>query len=86
MEDIIASHCHDLFKGCHILDMVSFRVTRDSDLDLEEMPGLKTYLERKGKLPEGLVLGLAAITTYYKGGVRADGAEIVPNEIGRAHV
>ena len=35
-EDIIASHCHDLFKGCHILDMVSFRVTRDSDLDLEE--------------------------------------------------
>lgn len=36
LEDIIASHCHDLFKGCHILDMVSFRVTRDSDLDLEE--------------------------------------------------
>lgn len=36
LEDIIASHCHDLLKGCHILDMVSFRVTRDSDLDLEE--------------------------------------------------
>lgn len=36
LEDIIASHCHDSFKGCHILDMVSFRVTRDSDLDLEE--------------------------------------------------
>lgn len=36
LEDIIASHCHDLFKGYHILDMVSFRVTRDSDLDLEE--------------------------------------------------
>lgn len=36
LEDIIASHCHDLFQGCHILDMVSFRVTRDSDLDLEE--------------------------------------------------
>lgn len=36
LEDIIASHCHNLFKGCHILDMVSFRVTRDSDLDLEE--------------------------------------------------
>lgn len=36
LEDIIASHCRDLFKGCHILDMVSFRVTRDSDLDLEE--------------------------------------------------
>lgn len=27
-----------------------------------------------------MVLGLAAIITYYKGGVRADGAEIVPND------
>ena len=41
---------------------------------------LNSFLERKGKLPEGLVLGLAAIITYYKGGVRADGAEIVPND------
>lgn len=41
-----------------------------------DLPGLKTYLERKGELPKGLVLGLAAIITYYKGGVRADGAEI----------
>lgn len=45
-----------------------------------DLPGLKTYLQRKGKLPEGLVLGLAAIITYYKGGVRADGAPIVPND------
>jgi len=29
---------------------------------------------------KGLVLGLAAIITYYKGGVRTDGAEIVPND------
>lgn len=36
LEDIIASHCADLFKGCKILDLVPFRVTRDSDLDLEE--------------------------------------------------
>lgn len=36
LEDIIASHCQDLFKGCQILDVVSFRVTRDSDLDLDE--------------------------------------------------
>ena len=36
LEDIIASHCQDLFKGCQILDVVPFRVTRDSDLDLEE--------------------------------------------------
>ena len=45
-----------------------------------DLPGLKVYLERKGELPKGLVLGLAAIITYYKGGVRADGAEIVPND------
>lgn len=45
-----------------------------------DLPGLKVYLQRKGELPRGLVLGLAAIITYYKGGVRADGVEIVPND------
>ncbi|MCQ2245946.1 MAG: tagaturonate reductase [Bacteroidaceae bacterium] len=45
-----------------------------------DLPGLKVYLERKGKLPKGLVLGLAAIITYYKGGVREDGAPIQPND------
>lgn len=44
-----------------------------------DLPGLKTYLERKGELPKGLVLGLAAIITYYKGGKRGD-VEIVPND------
>lgn len=44
-----------------------------------DLPGLKTYLERKGSLPEGLVLGLAAIITYYKGGKRGD-VEIIPND------
>lgn len=45
-----------------------------------DLPGLKVYLQRKGELPQGLVFGLAAIITYYKGGKRADGAEIVPND------
>ena len=45
-----------------------------------DLPGVKTYLERKGELPQGLVFGLAAIITYYKGGVREDGAEIIPND------
>jgi tagaturonate reductase len=45
-----------------------------------DLPGLKTYLARKGEFPKGLVLGLAAIITYYKGGKRADGTEIVPND------
>ena len=44
-----------------------------------DLPGLKKYLERKGELPVGLVLGLAAIITYYKGGKRGD-VEIVPND------
>jgi tagaturonate reductase len=44
-----------------------------------DLPGLKIYLERKGVLPEGLVLGLAGIITYYKGGKRgAD--DITPND------
>lgn len=45
-----------------------------------DLPGLKTYLERKGEFPKGLVLGLAAIITYYKGGNREDGAPIVPQD------
>ena len=44
-----------------------------------DLPGLKTYLERKGTLPQGIVLGLAAITTYYKGGKRGSD-EIVVND------
>ncbi len=48
--------------------------------ETRDLPGLKTYLERKGSLPQGLVLGLAAIISYYKGGKREDGADIVPND------
>jgi len=44
-----------------------------------DLPGLKKYLERKGELPSGLVLGLAAIITYYKGGKRGN-TDIVPND------
>ncbi|MDO9634540.1 MAG: tagaturonate reductase [Paludibacter sp.] len=44
-----------------------------------DLPGLKIYLERKGELPVGLVLGLAAIITFYKGGNRGDNV-IVPND------
>ena len=44
-----------------------------------DLPGLKTYLERKGELPKGLVLGLAGICTYYKGGKRGED-EIVPQD------
>lgn len=36
LEEIIAGHCADLFKGCKIMDVVPFRVTRDSDLEVDE--------------------------------------------------
>ena len=45
-----------------------------------DLPGLKTYLDRKGELPKGLVLGLAAIITYYEEYVRADGKKSEPND------
>ena len=48
--------------------------------ETRDLPGVKIYLERKGELPQGLVFGLAAIITYYKGGTRADGTAIVPND------
>lgn len=48
--------------------------------ETRDLPGLKVYLERKGELPKGLVLGLAAIITYYKGYVRADGTKSEPND------
>ena len=48
--------------------------------ETRDLPGVKIYLERKGELPQGLVFGLAAIITYYKGGKRDDGAEIKPQD------
>lgn len=44
-----------------------------------DLPGLKIYLDRKGELPKGLVLGLAGIVTYYKGGKRGEDV-ITPND------
>lgn len=44
-----------------------------------DLPAVKLYLERKGTLPKALVLGLAAISVYYKGGQRGDEV-IKPND------
>ncbi len=48
--------------------------------ETRDLPGLKTFLKRKGVLPDGLVLGLAAIITYYKGYTRADGTVSQPQD------
>ena len=44
-----------------------------------DLPGLKIYFDRKGELPKCIVLGLAAICTYYKGGMRGSD-QITPND------
>lgn len=60
--------------------VVSIMLNSFPKYETRDLPGLKVYLERKGELPKGLVLGLAAIITYYKGGTRADGAACQPND------
>lgn len=45
-----------------------------------DLPALLTYKERMGALPECIILGLAAIIVYYKGGVRTDGITYKAND------
>lgn len=60
--------------------LTSIMLNSFSKFATRDLPGLKTYLERKKQLPEGLILGLAAIITYYKGGVRPDGVNYTPQD------
>lgn len=60
--------------------VVSIMLNSFPKYQTRDLPGLKIYLQRKGELPKGLVLGLAAIITYYKGDTRADGAKCEPND------
>ena len=60
--------------------VVSIMLNSFPKVQTRDLPGLKTYLARKGELPKGLVLGLAAIITYYKGDTRADGAQAKPED------
>jgi tagaturonate reductase len=70
----------DRFKNPFVKHFVtSIMLNSFPKFKTRDLPGLKTYLERKGELPKGLVLGLAGICTYYKGGKRGD-VEITPND------
>ena len=60
--------------------VVSIMLNSFPKYQTRDLPGLKIYLQRKGELPKGLVLGLAAIITYYKGDTRADGVKSEPND------
>lgn len=44
------------------------------------LPALRLYHQRMGVLPVGMVLGLAAIIMYYRGGRLADGTPVRPND------
>lgn len=45
-----------------------------------DVPPIKKYLSIKGQLPWGIVLGMAALMVYYKGGKRVDGKDFIPND------
>jgi tagaturonate reductase len=75
-----ASDVLDRFRNPFVKHFVtSIMLNSFPKFKTRDLPGLKVYLERKGELPLGLVLGLAGVITYYKGGKRGD-AEIVPND------
>ncbi|MDR1161150.1 MAG: tagaturonate reductase, partial [Tannerellaceae bacterium] len=68
----------DRFRNPFVKHFVtSIMLNSFSKYKTRDLPGLKTYLNRKGELPCGLVLGLAGIITYYKGGKRGE-EPIVP--------
>ncbi len=59
--------------------LISIMLNSFPKFKTRDLPGLKKYLDRKGELPSGIVLGLAAIITYYKGGKRGN-TDIVLND------
>jgi len=75
-----ASDVLDRFRNPFVKHFVtSIMLNSFPKFKTRDLPGLKIYLDRKGELPKGLVLGLAGIITYYKGGKHGE-EEIVPND------
>lgn len=74
-KDVMERFCNPFVKHY----VTSIMLNSLSKFKTRDLPGLKTFLKRKGKLPEGIVLGLAGICTYYKGGMRGED-KIVPND------
>ena len=60
--------------------VTSIMLNSFSKFETRDLPGLKIYFEKNKELPKGIVAGLAAIITYYKGGVRNDGKEYSPQD------
>lgn len=75
-----ANDVMDRFRNPYVKHFVtSIMLNSFPKFKARDLPGLKIYLERKGELPAALVLGLAGIIYYYKGGKRGDDL-IVPND------
>jgi len=74
-KDVMERFCNPFVK--HFV--TSIMLNSFPKFKTRDLPGLKTYLERKDELPAGIVLGLAGIITYYKGGKRGEDT-IVPND------
>lgn len=68
-----ASDVLDRFKNPYINHLLtSIMLNSFSKFKTRDLPGLLSYRAKKGELPQGLVLGLAAIITYYRGGKIGD--------------
>ncbi|MBR4326620.1 MAG: tagaturonate reductase [Bacteroidales bacterium] len=75
-----ASDVKNRFKNPYVKHFVtSIMLNSFPKFKTRDLPALKIYLDRKGSLPKCIVLGLAAICTYYKGGKRGDDV-ITPND------
>jgi len=70
----------DRFRNPYVKHFVtSIMLNSFPKFKTRDLPGMKIYLDRIGELPSAMVLGLAAIITYYKGGKRGEDT-IVPND------
>ncbi len=69
--EAFANDVMDRFRNPYVKHFVtSITLNSFSKFKSRDLPAVKIYLQRKGELPRGLVFGLAAIATYYKGGKR----------------
>lgn len=68
-----ASDVLDRFKNPYVNHLLtSIMLNSFSKFKTRDLPGLLSYRAKKNELPQGLVLGLAGILTYYKGGQIGD--------------
>ncbi|MFI3319834.1 MAG: tagaturonate reductase [Rikenellaceae bacterium] len=63
----------DRFKNPYIRHMITgIMLNSFSKYKSRNLPPLKRYITTNGTLPKGLVMGLAAVIVYYKGGKRGE--------------